>query len=373
MSPLDAIIRREIEAAGPMPVSQYMQLCLAHPRHGYYTTRDPLGADGDFTTAPEISQLFGEMVAVWLASTWQQMGSPTPLALIELGPGRGTLMADILRATKNVSGFHKALSVHLVETSPALRAKQSDSLKHTGFAPTHHEDLENLPESTSLFVANEFFDALPTNQWVHTDQGWNARKIGLGGTDPGKTDQLIFGVDLTPLPAPKQVPDSAQNGTIIEHSPAQDRMLAQIIDHAQRLGGAGLIIDYGSDITGHGDTLQAVRNHQPVSPLETPGQADLTTHVDFAHLERIAKEAGVGRASTVEQGHFLLELGLLERAGALGASANADMRETISLAVERLAGDVGMGKLFKVLGFCSQPVCLPGFAKSAPNRPDFTD
>lgn len=373
MSPLDAIIRRQIEASGPMPVSQYMQLCLAHPKHGYYTTRDPLGVDGDFTTAPEISQLFGEMVAVWLASTWQQLGSPTPLALIELGPGRGTLMADILRATKNVRGFHEALSVHLVETSPALRAKQGDALKHTGFTPTHHEDLENLPESTSLFVANEFFDALPTNQWVHTDQGWNARKIGLGEIGTDKTDQLIFGVDLTPLPAPKLVPDPAQHGTIIEHSPAQDRILRQIIERTQRFGGAGLIIDYGSDITGHGDTLQAVRNHQPVSPLEAPGQADLTTHVDFAHLERIATEEGVGMTCSVEQGHFLLKLGLLERAGALGASANADMRETISLAVERLAGDAGMGKLFKVLGFCSQPICLPGFANSAPSQPDLID
>lgn len=363
MSPLDAIIRREIETSGPMLVSRYMQLCLAHPKHGYYTTRDPLGVDGDFTTAPEISQLFGEMVAVWLASVWQQMGSPEPFALVELGPGRGTLMADVLRATQHVPGFHDALSVHLVETSPALRAKQVETLKSSGITSTHHDDLENLPETPCLFVANEFFDALPTNQWVRTDKGWNARKIGLDAES-----QLTFGVDLTPLPAPKQVPDPAPEGTIIEHSPAQDRMWQHISARIQRFGGAGLIVDYGSETTGHGDTLQAVRGHKPTSPLEDTGEADLTTHVDFAHLARIAQETGVCTQQLGEQGQFLLELGLIERAGVLGASADEQMRETISLAVERLAGDAGMGKLFKVLGVCSQPVCLPGFAKSKPSN-----
>lgn len=368
MSPLDAIIRREIAASGPMLVSQYMQLCLAHPTHGYYTTRDPLGADGDFTTAPEISQIFGEMVAVWLASVWQQMGGPAPFALVELGPGRGTLMADILRATKHVPGFHDALNVHLVETSSTLRIKQSETLNTSGFTPTHHDDVESLPQTTCLFLANEFFDALPANQWVRTDKGWNARKIGLDAHD-----QLTFGVDLTPLPAPKQVPDPAPEGTIIEHSPAQDRMWRHIIAHIQRFGGAGLFIDYGSDATGHGDTLQAVRGHKPANPLEDAGEADLTTHVDFAHLQQIAQKADIAVSSLGEQGHFLLELGLLERAGALGASADEQLRETISMAVERLAGDAGMGKLFKVLGVCSHPVCLPGFATSASKPTNQTD
>lgn len=368
MSPLDAIIRQQIETSGPMSVSQYMHLCLSHPRHGYYTTRDPLGVHGDFTTAPEISQLFGEMIAVWLANVWQQMGSPSPFALVELGPGRGTLMADVLRATRHVPSFHAALSLHLVETSPALRARQIDTLKPSCATLTHHDDLEHLPEIPTLFVANEFFDALPTNQWVCTDKGWNARKIGLDGEN-----QFTFGVDLTPLPAPKQAPDPAPQGTIIEHSPVQDRMMRQIIEHTRRFGGGGLIIDYGSDVTGHGDTLQALRNHLSVSPFETPGQADLTTHVDFAHLRQIAEGAGIECTDTCEQGPFLLELGLLERAGALGASTDAQTRETISLAVERLAGDAGMGKLFKVLGFCSHPVCLPGLARSAANQPHQTD
>lgn len=347
-----------------MLVSQYMQLCLAHPKHGYYTTRDPLGAEGDFTTAPEISQLFGELIGVWLASIWQQMGSPSPCALIELGPGRGTLMADILRATKMVPGCHQALSVHLVETSPALRAKQMEALKPSGVTPTHHDNLENLPETPCLFVANEFFDALPTNQWVRTDKGWNARKIGLEG------DGFTFGVDLTPLPAPKLVSDMAPKGTIIEHSPAQDQTIRQIIKHAQTFGGAGLIIDYGSDVSGHGDTLQAVRKHRSVSPFDTPGDADLTTHVDFAHLDSLLHEAGIATTTISGQGHFLLKMGLLERAGALGASSDEDTQQTISLAVERLAGDAAMGKLFKVLGFCSKSVCLPGLGTSAPDQPN---
>jgi NADH dehydrogenase [ubiquinone] 1 alpha subcomplex assembly factor 7 len=364
MLTLEAIIRQQIQTSGPMPVGQYMHMCMAHPKYGYYTTRDPLGADGDFTTAPEISQLFGDMIGVWLADVWQQMGCPAPFALIELGPGRGTLMADMLRATRTLSGFHATLNVHLVETSPALRAKQIDTLSASSLTPTHHDDLYTLPQMPSLFVANEFFDALPTNQWVRTEKGWNARKIGLD-----ENDQFTFGVDLTPLPAPKKTPESAPQGTIIEHSPAQDRIMQQLIDHTQRFGGGGLIVDYGATITGHGDTLQAVRKHQAISPFATPGEADLTTHVDFAHLQSLAMDAGIASVEITQQGRFLLQMGLLERAGALGASADAQNQEAISIAVERLAGDAAMGQLFKVLGFCTHQVSLPGFARSAANKP----
>lgn len=368
MLPLEVIIRQQIETSGPMPVSRFMHLCMAHPIHGYYTTRDPLGADGDFTTAPEISQLFGEMIGVWLASIWQQMGCPAPVALVELGPGRGTLMADILRTTRNLSGFHAALNVHLVETSPALRAKQIDTLSASGLTATHHDDLDTLPQMPSLFVANEFFDALPTNQWVRTDKGWNARKIGLN-----EDSQFTFGVDLTPLPAPKRTPDPAPQGTIIEHSPAQDRIMQQMMAHTRHFGGGGLILDYGATVTGHGDTLQAVRKHQAVSPFATPGEADLTTHVDFAHLQSLAKDAGIANVETTQQGSFLLQMGLLERAGALGAAADTPTRDSISVAVERLAGDAAMGQLFKVLGFCSQAVSLPGFARTTTDQNHQTD
>jgi SAM-dependent MidA family methyltransferase len=356
MSALLHLIRTEIETSGPMLVSRYMQLALAHPRHGYYQKADPLGTDGDFTTAPEISQLFGEMVGAWLLAAWQGLGKPAPFALVELGPGRGTLMADILRVFTLDLTAHSAAKVHLVETSPALRTAQLKTLgsqaKH--HKATHHSDLETLPKIPTLWVANEFFDALPTNQWVCAQNGWNARKIGIADTS------LAFGVDPTPLPPPKPLSDVVAHGTILEHSPAQDRIARTLAQHTVAQGGAGLIVDYGSLTTGTGDTLQAVKAHQKVPPLAQPGNADLTTHVDFGHIGRLMREAGVQHTATQEQGAFLLALGLLERAGQLGSAMTAQHQETISLAVERLAGDAGMGRLFKVLGFASRDMPMPG-------------
>ena len=354
MTPLQSLIQAEIETSGPITVSRYMQLCLAHPVHGYYMKADPLGSVGDFTTAPEISQLFGELIGAWLVDVWRQLGQPDPCMLIELGPGRGTLMADIMRVARLDGAFTAAMSVHLVETSPALRSRQIMTLSKLGIAPTHHDDVGSLLNGPALWIANEFFDALPANQWVHTDKGWNARKIGFG-----TQNQLAFGVDPTPLPAPKQTPE-VPYGTIIEHSPAQDNVMQTIVEHVARHDGAGLIIDYGALKSGVGDTLQAVKSHKPTDPLDSPGEADLTTHVDFAHLARIASQSctvGVG-----EQGSFLLALGLLERAGRLGADVSEQDQQTISLAVERLAGDTAMGKLFKVMGFASRPVSLHGLA-----------
>lgn len=352
MTPLQALIQTEIETSGPITVSRYMQLCLTHPVHGYYTKADPLGIAGDFTTAPEISQLFGELVGAWLVETWQQLGQPNPFALVELGPGRGTLMADVLRMAKLEPTFTAGVSIHLIETSPALRAKQIETLISLGVTPTHHNDISSVPEVPALWLANEFFDALPTNQWVRTDKGWNARKIGLD-----ERHQLTFGVDPTPLPAPKHMPD-VPSGTIAEHSPAQDSVMQAIAEHTVAHGGAGLIIDYGALRPGFGDTLQAVKNHARAGPLATPGDADITTHVDFSHLAGIASQSCT--VAMTEQGGFLLSLGLLERAGRLGAETSADKREAISLAVERLAGDAAMGKLFKVLGFASKPIPLRG-------------
>jgi NADH dehydrogenase [ubiquinone] 1 alpha subcomplex assembly factor 7 len=360
MTPLEALIRTEIEASGPMAVSRYMQLCLAHPEHGYYTSADPLGTAGDFTTAPEVSQLFGELIGVWLLAAWRALGAPSPCALVELGPGRGTLMADILRTARLDPAFGAAVTVHLVETSPVLRAKQSETLSAFGTTPQHHDTLDTLPETPALWVANEFFDALPVNQWVRTSKGWNARRIGLS-----PQEHLIFGLDPTPLPAPKPV-DPQPEGAVIEHSPAQDAVMHAITNHARKHGGAGLIIDYGALTPGTGDTLQAVRKHQKVDPLDAPGTADLTTHVDFFHLARLAHAGGLTTLAMAEQGAFLLALGLLERAGQLGASADEATREAISLAVERLAGDAAMGKLFKVLGFASAPIPLPGLAPWPP-------
>jgi SAM-dependent MidA family methyltransferase len=356
MTALKTLITAEIETSGPIPVSRYMQLCLSHPAHGYYMKADPLGLSGDFTTAPEISQLFGELIGAWLVEAWRQLGCLSPCSLVELGPGRGTLMADILRIAKLDTQFMSAVSVHLVETSQVLRTKQSETLTPLGIKPTHHAALGTLPDGPALFVANEFFDALPTNQWVRTEKGWNARKIGLE-----KAGDFVFGVDPTPLPAPKPIHE-VQPGAILEHSPAQDAVMRQLAKHVRDHGGAGLVIDYGALEPGTGDTLQAVCAHQKTDPLANTGEADLTTHIDFAHLARLAREADLQTIGLAEQGPFLLDLGLLQRAGTLGANSAPNVQEAISLAVERLAGDTAMGELFKVLGFASASIPLPGLA-----------
>lgn len=355
MTPLERILREMITAEGPISLSRYMALCLGHPRHGYYATRDPLGTDGDFTTAPEISQLFGELVGAWLLKAWRDLGCPLPIALVELGPGRGTLMADIWRVLRAEPALAEGANVHLVETSPALRAKQAEMLARLGVGPAHHDDVTTLPYQPILFVANEFFDALPTNQWQKIGPGWCERKIGL--TDEGN---FTFGLDRAAGPPPKRISPHLPDGTILEHSPAQDTVMMALADHVQEQGGAGLIIDYGSLRTGSADTLQAVRDHQPADPLLNAGEADLTTHVDFEHLAGIAKAQGIAGSGGATQGDFLLRLGLLERAGQLGAGKAPDEQHAISAAVERLAGDAAMGKLFKVLGLASQPIPMDG-------------
>lgn len=359
-SALASLIAQDIRAHGPMGVGRYMQLCLTHPTLGYYTSGDPLGAQGDFTTAPEISQLFGEMVGIWLINTWNALGKPSPCALAELGPGRGTLMADILRTAQIDPAFGQAIAVHLVEASPALRAKQCQTLGTFGHAPHHHDALETLPNIPTLFIANEFFDALPINQWVRTQNGWNARKVGLD--DEGT---FTFGVDPTPLPAPKPCDQTVPEGTVLEHSPTQDAAFSALFGHIKQHGGAGLIIDYGTLESGFGDTLQAVKAHTKVSPLDTPGQADLTTHIDFHHAMRLANQADLPTQAITTQGEFLLAMGLLQRAGQLGANAGKETQNAISLSVERLAGDTAMGTLFKVFACAASSIELAGFSATS--------
>ena len=354
MTQLAHLIRSEIETTGPMAVSRYMELCLSHPVHGYYRQRDPLGTAGDFTTAPEISQLFGELVGAWLMHMWCALAQPVPIALIELGPGRGTLMADIVRTLRHDPALAEQVEIHLIETSPALRAAQSATLAKLDVVPVHHDDLTSLPDGPALWIANEFFDALPTDQFVVAETGWHARKIALGADG-----RFTFGVDPAPTASRKALKNTG-TGAVVEHSPAQDHALAVIAAHLQRHGGAGLIIDYGTLTSGLGDTLQAVKDHAYTGVFTTPGEADLTTHVDFEHLTRLAAGLGVSAVGLAEQGAFLLALGLLERAGQLGANTSHDQQEAIRTAAERLAGDQAMGKLFKVMGFASRDLPLPG-------------
>jgi NADH dehydrogenase [ubiquinone] 1 alpha subcomplex assembly factor 7 len=350
MTPLEAEIRRIIAADGPMQVARYMELCLGHPRHGYYTTRDPLGAAGDFVTAPEVSQMFGELIGAWAATVWRQMGSPAGVKLIELGPGRGTLMADALRAARALPGFLDATTVHLVETSPALRARQQARLES---APTHwHDRIEDVPDGPCIAIANEFVDALPVDQLVCDRDGWHLRMVGV------VADRLAYVVAPDPLRHPVDV--DAVPGAIQELR--HDAPVALLAQRIARHGGAALIIDYGHGATATGDTLQAVRAHQFADPLADPGEADLTTQVDFAALARTAQRAGAATSGPLGQGEFLRRLGIAERAARLKASATAEQAAEIDAALTRLTAADQMGELFKVLAIADPKLgALPGF------------
>lgn len=343
-----------IRAEGPLPVSRYMGLCLGHPRHGYYMTRDPFGAAGDFTTAPEISQIFGELIGLWAAHLWQAMGAPAKVRLVELGPGRGTLMADMLRAAHVLPAFRAAIEVHLVETSPVLRAAQAHVLD--GIVAHWHADLAGALDGPAIVIANEFLDALPVDQFLRTDEGWCERLVGLG-----TGGELAWGLG-TPVSRPAAA--TAVTGAVYEHPQAALDIVASVSRHLAQAGGAALFIDYGSDESGFGDTLQAMRAHDFVDPLTEPGEADLTVHVDFARMGRAALEAGAATHGPATQREILLRLGLAERAEALARRAPDAQRETVLTGAERLVaqGRTAMGDLFKVLALSHPDLpMLPGF------------
>ncbi|ABS63875.1 protein of unknown function DUF185 [Parvibaculum lavamentivorans DS-1] len=342
-SPLARQIARLIEQTGPIPLSQYMALALGHPEHGYYMTRDPLGARGDFVTAPEISQMFGELVGLWLADQWLEQGSPKPFVLAELGPGRGTLMADALRAIAAVPHMVEAASIHLVETSPVLRNAQSKRIPQAHW----HEHVDDLPDLPLFLVANEFFDALPVTQYQRTERGWCERFVSMA---EGRFVPVLAPVPLADdsgLPAAMK---AAQEGSIAEVSPASTSITETIAHRIARRGGAALVIDYGHVSSAPGDTLQALRDHKFADPFEAPGEADLTAHVDFEALSHAASAAGAAAHGAVEQGRFLMALGIEARAEALSRNATPAQREDIASAMQRLTARDGMGSLFKVLG-----------------------
>ncbi len=354
VSGLKAELIRLIRDEGPMSVSRFMALCLGHPRHGYYMTRNPFGAQGDFTTAPEISQMFGEMIGLWAANVWQAMGSPAAIRLIELGPGRGTLMADMLRATRIVPGFHAAASVRLVETSPVLRAVQAETLAGTT-EPVWHDEIGRALDGPAIVVANEFLDALPLDQFVMTPQGWRERLVGLDGQG-----RLGFGLSAMEAGLSLAAPVDA----VLEQPTVALDIVATLARQLGQAGGAALFVDYGSAQSGFGDTLQAMKRHAFVPVLAEPGEADLTVHVDFARMGQAALRAGAALHGPVTQAGFLLALGLAERAQALSRKAPPDQAYAIGVAFDRLtqAGATGMGDLFKVLAL-SHPALppLPGF------------
>ena len=365
-SPLQSEIKKLIKSSGPMPVWRYMELCLLHPQYGYYVSRDPLGREGDFTTAPEVSQMFGELLGLWAASVWKAIGQPPLLRLIELGPGRGTMMGDALRALRVLPPLYQSLSVHLVEINPVLREKQKSTLSGA-LSITWHDSIDDIPDGPAVILANEYFDVLPIHQMVKRDGGWYERTVEI---DPN--GKLVFGRATEPRPhfevlLPPRV-RTAPAGSIFEWRP--DAEILKIATRVRDQDGAALIIDYGHVRSDVGDTFQAVARHSFADPLANPGMADVTAHVDFQALARAAEDAGTCVHGPVPQGDFLRRLGIETRAVTLMAKASPEISEDIAGALKRLIGGGrdGMGSLFKVLAI-SEPhlTSLAGFGDAEPN------
>jgi NADH dehydrogenase [ubiquinone] 1 alpha subcomplex assembly factor 7 len=348
-------IDAQIRATGPMSIATYMGLCLSHPRHGYYAVSRPIGAEGDFITAPEISQMFGELIGFFFVNLWQQMGQPTSFTLLELGPGRGTLMADALRAAGKADGFLDALHLQLFEQNEVLRADQETRLSK--YSPYWTAEIDAVGDDPVFVIANEFFDALPIRQFVKADDGWHERLVGL------KDNRRIFGLSPTPLPesaAPTEV-RGAHPGEVIEIGAAAVDAMQRLAHKVAVQGGAILAIDYGYPATQTGETLQAVRAHAFADPLENPGEADISAHVNFAVLAEAARATGLAVPSLATQGEFLLRLGIGERAKAL-ARANPAEAANVARAVERLTSPDQMGTLFRALCAHSPGLKPAGFA-----------
>ena len=350
MSDLAQAIRAEIELNGPIGVDRFMARALAEPGLGYYARRQPIGRDGDFITAPEISQMFGELIAAWLADLWTRAGRPAPLTILELGPGRGALMADLLRAAERAAGFGSALRPMLLEISPVLRAAQRRAL--AGREVEWIESISAAPEEPLLIVANEFFDALPVAQYVRVQDAWRERRVGIG---PGRGLRFVRGPagDLPSSGLAAALTD-AGDGAVAEWCEAGEALAAEIGRRIDRFGGAALVVDYGYEerelrAAGGGDTLQAVRRHRRADIFERPGETDLTAHVNFTALGRAAAEAGARAWPVLTQGAFLESIGLGARAAALARGRPAAARARIAADRARLAGPDGMGRIFRAL------------------------
>jgi NADH dehydrogenase [ubiquinone] 1 alpha subcomplex assembly factor 7 len=364
MNPLEYLIRETIAESGPMSLETYMTLALKHPVHGYYASKMPLGECGDFITAPEISQMFGELIGLWCVAVWRAMDEPRPFLFVELGPGRGSLMADALRAARIAPEFLAALDLNLIETSELLRRSQRGALKNSRVAARWHKTADDLPRGPAIIVANEFFDCLPVRHFVRGKDGWHERLVGLDGEG-----RLCFGL------APEAEPGLSapgEAGQVIEVGHAGAHLMTRLAARIAAEGGALLVTDYGYDTPGRGDTLQAVKRHRFVDPLRDPGEADLTAHVDFCGLSQAARAAGARTHGPVPQGEWLARLGIHERAAKLREHASGGQRAAIDSAVLRLAGgDHGSGatdmaRLFKALAVTQPDLCPPGFETASP-------
>lgn len=385
ISALETEIRRIIRIAGPMPVWRYMELCLTHPEYGYYTTRNPLGREGDFVTAPEVSQMFGELIGLWVASVWRQMDAPKNLRLVELGPGRGTMMMDALRAMRVAPVLHQSVQVHFVEINPTLRAVQQETVGDANIPLHWHNTLDEVPKGPVIILANEYFDALPIHQAVKQSTGWHERTIEVAGDG-----SLIYGTAPEPLPCFDMllppVVRAAPVGAIYEWRPDEEMM--RIARRIRRSHGAALIIDYGHLRSEAGETLQAIARHAYADPLRNPGTADLTAHVDFDALGRAASAVGTRVHRPAEQGTFLRRMGIETRAATLAAKAAPEQQDAVFKAAARLieSGRGGMGSLFKVMAISDMTIrelpalsddgarpSAPANAEAAPEAADEAD
>ncbi len=356
-TPLEERLVALIRAHGPITVADYMSDALGHPHEGYYTARNAIGAEGDFTTAPEISQVFGELIGLWLVQSWIDMGEPSFFNLVELGPGRGVLMADILRAAKLRPEFLKAANVWLVETSGRLRHEQQRRLREAAAPVDWADAFDDVPGGPTLVVANEFFDCLPIRQFVRTETGWRERLVGL----KAEGDGLAFTLANAPPPATISLPprDSADIGAIVEVCEPRDALVEAIADRLKAAKGRALIIDYGRVRSGPGETLQAVRGHRYWPVLASPGRADVTAHVDFEALARAALQAGVGVHGPLAQGAFLARLGLAVRLERLCSGKTPGEQTEIHEGARRIASPGEMGEIFKAVCLSSPSLAKP--------------
>ena len=355
-------LRERIAQGGPISVAAFMTQALFDPSEGFYATKDPIGAGADFITAPEISQMFGELIGLWIAQSWLDLGKPDPLQLVELGPGRGTMLADALRACRAVPGLLPAIQVTLIEASAALKAVQAATLGPSGAQIRWIDRLENVPPGPSIIVGNEFLDCLPLRQAIRRDGRWHERLIGLDNSDSGEF-VFVLGPPLGPDEAliPERLREAADN-SLVELRPGDrqivDLLSSRFADHP----GRALLIDYGPAQSEPGDTLQAIRAHRKVPPLEQPGTADLTARVDFESLTGCARDGGLTAYGPVEQGPFLLGLGIEPRAAVLSQS-KPGQRSVIARQVWRLTDEQQMGSLFKLVCFDSPGLATPpGFS-----------
>ncbi len=354
---LKSVLTSLIQSEGPLSVARYMEEVLSHPTYGYYKRKDPFGVKGDFTTAPEISQIFGELLGIWCAVVWQTMGSPSPFMLVEIGPGRGTLMRDILRGTRHVTGFHQAMEVHMIETSPHLVGLQQRMLKGEAVKCFWHTDITYLPEKPIVLVANELFDALPVYQYVKTKEGWREKRVGLGADG-----ELTFALSPVRNAMSERLDKEhghVPEGGVFELCPAGINLMRDIALRIKEQRGAALIVDYGYDFYGYKDTLQALKKHQYHPVLETPGEADVTAHVDFISLMDAAECCEVDVYGAITQSALLGRLGVELRAKALLDRATPEQQQEIVSSVKRLMAPEEMGILFKAIAVVAPGMPAP--------------